>query len=150
MKKALWWSLILAIGAGSILMALFVIYGIGVPIALPLALSERQNPGPFDQRKMEAIVERARLMHVPPSEEKGFQVRDLADPNSLYRNGHVLVWASKAGKLTVLIETNDMDHAGSYGFAYSEKSPPSLNEFDGWLPEAQINAHWWKVANHLD
>ncbi len=150
MKRVLRWSLIVALGTGFLLLMAGLIFFVWGPGSMMLDVWRRQNPGPFDQKKMEAIVERARLMHVPPGEEKDFQVPDLADPKSLYRNGRVQVWVSKEGKLTVLIETNDMDHAGSYGFAYSEESPPNLNEFDGWLPEGQINAHWWKVANHLD
>ena len=139
---------------------LFFIWGDGFRF---LDVWRHQNPGAFDRLKMEAIVKRARLKHLAPDEQKEYKLDKTAelgpvpDPPGeedasggiFYFKSHVFARVSKQGKLTVLIVTNDMNHAGTYGFVYSEEPvKQGLSEFDGWRAEGQIDDHWWKVGNN--
>lgn len=148
--------------------------GIGVLIRFsPLYITLRQNPGWFHQAHYEAVVAQVRSMHLEAGIETALRLDDPADPKSLrkvkpdesFRRGAGVgnVWAiSKNGKLKVVIETQDLGHAGEYGFAYSDEVL-SLQPFgEHWYTldvpgkinivqlDMKIDDHWWKVAYNLD
>jgi hypothetical protein len=78
--------------------------------------------------------------------------------------GHVWTQVSPEGMLKVVIETRDFDHAGEYGFAYSDTplSPVPMDDDRHWFridvpgylsivtPRMKIDEHWWKVLNNLN
>lgn len=140
----------------------------------PLGIVLRQNSGYFDRAHFDAVVAQVRLMPLTPDKETSFRLDDLADAKSLrpvkpdesfHRGaGAGRVWAllNKDGKLTVVIETRDLGHAGEYGFAYSDIPLVARPWEGGWStldvpsrlqlvqPDMKIDDHWWKVLNNLD
>ncbi|MCY3021996.1 MAG: hypothetical protein NTW87_23540 [Planctomycetota bacterium] len=139
----------------------------------PLGMWSTRNAGPFDRERLAAVVAQVRLMGIAPNEEKELRLADLSRPGSLRAvqpnetfargQGAGCVWAkvSADGKLTVVIETRDLGHAGEYGFAYSDAPllpkpfgkdwftidvPGHLNIV---LPEMRIDEHWWRVLYNL-
>jgi hypothetical protein len=161
-KKRPWWASLIKALCGVIVVVggcfIFLFGGLFAELWM------RSGPGPFERKNMEAIVEQVRLTQMKPGEEKDFKLDHLSDPKSLhpfrapcYGNdvGHVWARMSSEGWLTVVIETNDMGHAGSFGFAYSDlpladshgrhlNVPGMLNE-----PRKKIDEHWWEVQYSL-
>jgi len=141
-----------------------------------LTIVFHQNPGPFHRQTMEAIVAQVRTSGLQPDKEEEFVVGSLSDPTSLrpwkqtpassMAKAGNRVWAeiSADGKLKVVIETRDLGHAGTYGFAYSDSplSPKPFGPEGNWLlldvpgdlnmvqPNMKIDDHWWKVLNNLN
>jgi hypothetical protein len=132
--------------------------------------------GPFSLNTMEAVVAKVRKRALKPGEEKEFRLSSLSAPSSLrplkpgdMENrgegaGHVWARMSSEGKLTVVIETRDLGHAGEYGFAYSDVplTPKPFGDGSNWLtldvpgrlnlglPDMKINERWWEVVYNLD
>jgi hypothetical protein len=126
--------------------------------------------GGFDRSRFEAIVEEARSRSIAPGETVALRVHPgsshLVETDSTLTRGagRGRVWASrtKEGHLKVVIETNDLGHAGQYGFAYSDVAlapepmdtnwstidvPSQLRIVDA---DGRIDEHWWRVLNNLD
>lgn len=161
------------LGLALLVLVVFSLWRIGL---LPILF--KQNPGPFDRPRFEAIVEQVRQAGLKPDTEQQFVLNELSDPKSLHRlsdeeiskiyigKGAGRVWArvSPQGALKVVIETRDFGHAGEYGFAFSDTSlTPLPMESDGhWfridvpgnlyivVPKMKIDEHWWKVLNNLN
>lgn len=138
----------------------------------------RQNAGRFDRPLFEAIVAQVREAGLKPGVETQFFLDDLSNPKSLRllsdgeamklysRKGAGHVWAqvSPQGGLKVVVETNNMGHAGAYGFAYSDSalSPAPMDGEGNWfrvdvpgplyivVPKMKIDEHWWEVLNNLN
>jgi hypothetical protein len=128
-----------------------------------------QNPGPFNRKDLETVVEEIRIMGLKPNSETELRLDTLSDPKSLrplkkaehfYAGqgaGRVWAEASPDGKLKVAIETRDLGHAGYYGFAYSDVPLSPQRDNGGWFsiavpgpltsvqPSMKIDEHWWKV-----
>ncbi len=160
------------IGIGLCLLTLGL--GVGVLIRFsPLYITLRQNPGWFHQAHYEAVVAQVRSMQLEAGIETALRLDDPSDPKSLRKvkpdesfsrgAGEGNVWAIlQDGKLRVVIETQDLGHAGEYGFAYSDEvlSPQPFGEQWHTLdvpgkinivqPDMKIDDHWWKVAYNLD
>jgi hypothetical protein len=139
-----------------------------------ILLPFQQNPGTFHRHRYEAVVEKVRTMNLSPGQVTALRLDDISSPQSLRLlkpeesfergQGAGCVWAevSADGKLKVVIETNDMGHAGEYGFAYSDvplvprSSPPDWFELDVpshltyVQPDMKIDDHWWKVLYNMD
>src|SRR5689334_13882749 len=49
----------------------------------PFGLFLHQNPGPFDRKRFEAIVQEVRAVKMKPGEEKELRLDNLSDPKSL-------------------------------------------------------------------
>ena len=134
----------------------------------------QQNSGTFHRARWEAVVDRVRSLGVQPGESRAFRLDDLSDPQTLRvrgpgeqfsrGQGAGNVWAKRSagGKLTVVIETRDLGHAGEYGFAYSEQPLAPIPFGGAWFsvdvpghltlvqPNMQIDGSWWKVLYNLD
>lgn len=135
-----------------------------------------QNAGRFDRGRFESVVAEVRKRDPKPGVVYEWRLDDLDDPASLrplhkvedlrgLNNGHVWAEVNAAGKLKVVILTRFLNHAGSYGFAYSDEplTPTPFGHGDGnWLqldvpgdflnmvlPEMQIDEHWWRVEFNL-
>ncbi len=146
------------------------------PLGMVAYLAVFQNAGRFDRGHFESVVAEVRKLDLKPGEVHKLRLDDLDDPTSLrpFRDsdigagmGEGNVWAevSAAGKLKVVIQTRDLNHAGCYGFAYSDDplTPTPFGHGDSnWLqldvpgdflnmvlPEMQIDEHWWKVEYNL-
>ncbi|MCE9519029.1 MAG: hypothetical protein K8R87_05635 [Verrucomicrobia bacterium] len=134
-----------------------------------------RNPGPFDRKLLEALVEQVRVQQIAPGETKEFRLVDMKDAKSLrsvgrgqtFPRGENMgrVWAERAADRTlkVVIETQDLGHAGEYGFAYSDSAlQPISAAGQAWMtldvpgklvfvqPQMKIDDHWWQVLNNLD
>lgn len=143
------------------------------PLGL-LLLPFEQNAGPFDRVRLTSVVDHVRKMGIKPGEQRKFVLNAALDPTSLtqvgpersFQSGQGVgrVWAvtSHTGALTVVIETRDLGHAGEYGFAYLD-APLAPEPFgESWLRldvpgplnqvalKMKLDAHWWRVENHLD
>jgi hypothetical protein len=133
-----------------------------------------QTPGYFDRERFTGVVEQVRLLELQPGQDHFLRLDDLNDPQSIrhlkagerFRRGQGAgnVWARRSSdnQLTVVIETRDQGHSGSYGFAYSDV-PLSAKPFGKpWFtidvpgpltfvqPKMRIDDHWWKVLYNLD
>ena len=66
--------------------------------------------------------------------------------------GNVWAWRDPNGKLTVIIETKDLGHAGYFGYAYSEIPPQKFGEAEplefGEVPNLRCTKADWKVAEN--
>jgi hypothetical protein len=154
-----------------------VLLAVGVYLLVtftPVGIWSQQNAGPFDRERFMEIVAHVRLMGIAPDEEKELQLADVSKPDSLRAlapnttlargQGAGRVWArvSADGKLTVVIETRDLGHAGEYGFAYSDVALSPKPFGKDWftidvpghlnivLPEMKIDEHWWRVLYNLE
>ena len=128
-----------------------------------------RNPGRFDGELFEAVVAEVRTMNLTPGRVYEFKLEDLSDAKSLRRlksgsedaresrEGYVWAEVTPAGNLKVVIETHDLGHLGSYGFAYLDAALSPQPDSGGWywldvpgplnqvLPDMKIDEHWWKV-----
>lgn len=128
---------------------------------------------PFEQNRLQALVEAVEAMGVKSGEEEiEMRFDRMDDPQSLrlrrpgpsdyiprgQEAGNV--WASRDsnGNLTVIILTKDFGHAGQFGYAYSEIPPQEFGEGEplefGELPNLRctttdwkVAENWWQVAN---
>lgn len=148
---------------------------IAIPVVVGMRLfgfgfSSPRGADSFQRAPMEAIVGLIRREAIPPHAEKEYFIADLSapilapfDPNSQSdRPGHIWVRKAWDGTLTVVVLTKYAGHAGSYGFAYSDRSLLPRAEGEGWSrldvpgtlflvePSMKIDAHWWEVLNNLD
>lgn len=160
----------LAIGLVFLLLVFIAVVAV---FRTPLGIVLRQNPGYFDRVHLKAVVDQVRVMSIAPDREIQLRLDNPADPKSLRLvkpgetfprgSGAGCVWAKvNDDKLVVVIETNDLGHAGEYGFAYSDVPLPSRPFGDDWFtieapgpinlvqPDMKIDDHWWKVLNNLD
>lgn len=145
------------------------------PLGIVVYLALYQNAGRFDRDHFEAVVAEVRRLELRPGEARELRLDDPDDPASLrpFRdadigpsNGAGNVWAemTAAGKLKVVIQTRDLNHAGSFGFAYSDEplEPQPFGNGDGdWYeldvpgllnmvqPDMRIDEHWWRVEFNL-
>jgi hypothetical protein len=116
------------------------------------------NPGRFDRKKMNAIVDVVRHQDFDAEQIATFQIDDLANPGSLHvaeRSGLRKIWAvrTESGALKVSIMTKDRGHFGWFGFAYSDVAlQPETIQGRKFLdvpemsdPMTRIDDHWWKV-----
>jgi hypothetical protein len=147
----------------------FLLFPVGPLLVMITGLFAEQNPGPFDKAAFAAIVQQVQVIGIQPGEELELRLDDMANPKSLRKvkpneifdrgSGAGSVWAERTadGKLKVVIETRDVGHAGTYGFAYTEASPPTqMTDWDAYdLPgpvnhvDKKIDDHWWAVQNPL-
>lgn len=128
------------------------------------------NPGLFHRSRFEAVVARVRDMPLEVGETKLLRLDDLSDPASLrpcepdefFRRGECegVVWArlDADGRLAVVIQTRDLGHAGSFGYAYSDAqlTPTSDDPSWSWIAVpgplnlvragGKMDDHWWKVT----
>jgi|GEM_PF-3051446 len=125
---------------------------------------------PFDQPRLEAVVEEVKARGIKPGEELLFRLDNPKDAKSLRPRarderiprgrGAGNVWAAREpdGPLIVIIETSDWGHAGEYGYAYSEVRPHktsdgrfALGDLEDNLictdPHADVAKNWWDVEN---
>jgi hypothetical protein len=113
-------------------------------------------------------------MELEPDRDHALRIDDLTKPQSIrflkpeeaFRRGQNAgnVWARRSsnGKLSVVIETRDLGHAGEYGFAYSDVALSPRPFGASWLeidvpgplslvlPNMKIDDNWWKVVYNLD
>jgi hypothetical protein len=147
---------------------------IGGLLVFATLIFAEQNPGPFDQARFAAIVEQVNAIGIQPGESLELRLDDITSPKSLRRvkpdeaavragtiverDGVGDVWAARAadGSLAVVINTRDSGHAGEFGFAYTEASPPKpVTDYSTDLPgrlnhvDKKIDDHWWAVENPL-
>lgn len=142
-----------------------------MPISL-IKLIWQSGAGPFDRPALVALIEKAKSLHLPHGEVVLLRWNDLYHPDSLhvvtisspmtpmkdkrdyYPNMRVRVIDD--AHMQVNITTNEMGHAGAYGFAYSDELlPASTSEFssgqiiyivDGQeFVKRQIDDHWWEI-----
>ncbi|MGO8688034.1 MAG: hypothetical protein ACLQLG_00215 [Thermoguttaceae bacterium] len=146
-----------------------VVVGVMGPILVILScIVAEQNSGPFNELRLTAIVQQVKTIRLRPGEKLELRLDDLANPKSLRKlkpneifpgQGDGSVWAEVTadGKLKVVIETKDLGHAGSYGYAYTEAGPPKqVTDWGGYdLPgplcgvDKKVAEHWWAVKNPM-
>jgi hypothetical protein len=132
------------------------------------------NPGPFDRPRMERIVAQVRQLDLKGSGEFYLNLSGKISPGTDKMALSRSLWEAITrkdywieaerdddGTLSVVIITRNLNHAGAYGFAYSDKIlKPQPDEFSyGGLSldvpsgvhetdqNGKIDDHWWKVAN---
>jgi hypothetical protein len=138
---------------------------------LNLYLAFNQNPGWFHRARYEAIVDEVRKQPMTPGADYDFRVDSLSQPSTLHLTrpneitgrgqgvGNVSAMLTPAGKLRVVIETQDLGHAGEYGFAYFEDEITQVSYTDTadrlagpmlWFFDGGIDDHWCRAVYNLD
>lgn len=174
-RRRLKWGLIFTATLFAVMGGALVYAVLYTPLGIPVYLALNQNAGHFDRGHFETIVAEVRKLNLEPGEVRDLRLDDPSDPTSLRPvrdldigpgNGVGNVWAevTRSGKLKVVIQTRDLNHAGSFGFAYSDEplTPRPFGWGDGdWqeldvpgflnmvLPEMRIDEHWWRVEYNL-
>jgi hypothetical protein len=127
---------------------------------------------PFDQRKLEKIVQKVKETKLKPGDQIELRVTNMNDPGSLRARvpsdndrgrGAGNVWAERepGGALVVVIETQDNGHAGTYGYVYAEVEPHETADrlwslggqtyMSCTQPSWKVADKWWQVRScYLD
>jgi hypothetical protein len=127
---------------------------------------ERRNI-PFDRKFLEAVVRQVQKTSLNPGEDRKLRLEHFNDPTTLRprRAGEYIargkeagdIWASRGpgGEWTVIVDTRDFGHAGSFGYAYSETEPQKYGDLYSFgepaylnctEPKAKIDDKWWEVV----
>lgn len=154
-------------GCGAVLFGLFIVFVLspfGRLLIFAVQLQRERHNVPFEQPHFQALVEAVKARGIKPGEENiELRFDRMNDPRSLrllgpseYMRGREAgnVWASRDpnGKLTVIIVTKDLGHAGQFGYAYSEIPPQKVGKDEhlefGELPNLRCTDADWKVAEN--
>jgi hypothetical protein len=151
---------------------LFFLFPFGQLLIYAVQLQLERHNVPFDQHRLEAMVDAVKAWGIKPGEDFELRFDRMNDPRSLRflprwpvenirrgkEGGDVWVSRDPNGKLTVIIETKDLGHAGQFGYAYSEIPPQKAGKDEslefgensnlrctnaGW----KVAANWWEVVN---
>jgi len=124
MKKKVVVGLV-SLAAVAVLLGILFFTPVGFFVLFFIQVRIQQNAGTFDRPRFEAVVEEVRQLRLKPGESVQRRLDDIHDPKSLrplkahevFRRGEGAgnVWATMtaSGKLTVVIETRDLGHAGA-------------------------------------